>query len=79
MSIVYNGQRIYKQGEPIDHHDIDTRHPLVVSAARYAEMEAVLAEKQRASKPKIDKDAGTGPDPVGRPGKPGKPGKPGIR
>ena len=50
MPVTYKGTTYYQSGEPIDHHDIDTRHPIVLSPEAYAAMERLAAQKDKAEK-----------------------------
>ena len=54
MPVTYKGTTYYQSGEPIDHHDIDTRHPIVLSPEAYAAMERLVKEKKMAAKEGAD-------------------------
>jgi len=52
MPVTYKGTTYYQSGEPYDRHDIEGRHPIVLSPEAYAAMERLAAQKKEASKAK---------------------------
>lgn len=44
MPITHKGQVYYRQGEAIDHHDIEGRHPNILPAERY---DFLVKERER--------------------------------